>query len=55
MKTYKKAKTARKPNYDALRKVKEKEKYSFHLMACRRDELPDDRTGELVGYLADGC
>lgn len=30
-------------------------KFGFHIMAARRDELPNDERGELVSYLADGC
>jgi hypothetical protein len=36
-------------------RVRLSKKYRFHLMACRRDEIPQDETGELVSYLADGC
>jgi hypothetical protein len=28
-------------------------KYRFHVMACRRDSLPSDESGELVSYLAE--
>lgn len=31
------------------------ERYDVSVFAARRDEIPECRSGEIVGYLADGC
>lgn len=36
-------------------RVRLAKKYRFHLMACRRDELPRGDSGELIYYLSEGC